>query len=291
MVGELFEIGDGVLDGDGEEGAVVLNVVPDREAAVVALLHEHAVEAIERVDHEHPRVAVAARAAQIPDAEAVVVTALLEDELDEAVRGIHVDDDRVAGRERVALDEEAREHVSDRRLAPARFFLAHAVLFAWMPAVAQAEPVTDRGFAPFVGFAVGRQLASEFTSPLSPAGARQTVEAGVSFDGGFVFDYEIGLRAVTADGPVTSGIGAFGGVRIDLSARPWWDVVVPVLRGGLGLMHVRPEERLTAGPHFDVGLAVRVHGFEIVVAAAFSAWVAPFVVDLGGRISLVGARF
>ncbi len=72
-------------------------------------------------------------------------------------------------------------------------------------------------------------------------------------------------------------------------------MLVPLVRGGLGVTRLfgtaEAAARWTLGPHFDVGLALRFGDVEVVLSAAASAWIAPFVLDLGGRISLVAARF
>jgi hypothetical protein len=163
--------------------------------------------------------------------------------------------------------------------------LAHALVFASMPAAAQAEPalVTDRGVSPFVAARLGRQLVSRDARPFEDAGPSRAVELGVGFDGGSVFAYELGLRASTG---ATDVVSVFGGVRLDV--MPEWWIVTPVIRGGLGIGRA---DAWTLGPHLDVGVRVDLGGPQLLVTAAGTAWIAPFVVDVGLRVALVGGRF
>lgn len=167
-----------------------------------------------------------------------------------------------------------------------------------MPAAAQpsnALPVTDQGISAFVGASAGRHLESRAASPLSPVGWRQTIDAGITFDGGSVFAFELGLRAATTtpDAGVEGAyqdraFGGFGGVAVQLVNRTNRSFV-PTVRGGLGLMFT--QKGPTAGPHLGLGIAWDLGAVRVLAEVVTHALIAPFAVDVGGRLSLIAGRF
>lgn len=305
-----------MLDLDREERSGELDVGPLRQRSVVPVVLEHrAEERVERVHHQHPRIAIRG-GAQVTNADAVAVPLGGQDELDEALVLVDVDRDRLAWLRRIALRDQAREHVPDRRVTPLWLVVGlHALLFAFLPAIAQAQTSLDRGISPFAAAAIARHIESRSGGSFLSVGTRATVDAGILIAEGTIFRYEVGLRAGTTvpssdyDGVyVGRSIGAFGGVRIQIARRAMIGQLRPVLRGGIGVYRVtdrfqppartvvialdRLETRWTAGPHMAVGLEWDLGGGAALnVSGTAHATIAPLVLDLGAEVSLVGAVF